>query len=248
MISQAGTVATVDSAEFEPVKGKQTVSKEDKATLRALLVTWREERHFRMGNSPYIPAECVLPPKQLEKLVAAASTFLKHSLVEAKHIKKAIAWELASATDIAEVCQVISGWRLTLEISRTPQSARRQRKQPRITPAIPLTPQPIFTPMPPRSARPPLAAPASSSGSRVQPVYPRTTSTRQTPSNRQNPPPSFPIYSPAATNAFPHTPQTPTVQFRSNRQGVTYDDFFASIHSSASRYSTPGAGSSRNTS
>ncbi|KAJ7876875.1 hypothetical protein B0H14DRAFT_2713373 [Mycena olivaceomarginata] len=236
MISQAGTVATVDSAEFEPVKGKQTVSKEDKAALRALLVTWREERHFRMGNSPYIPAECVLPPKQLEKLVAAASTFLKHSLVEAKHIKKAIAWELASATDIAEVCQVISGWRLTLEISRTPQSARRQRKQPRTTPAIPLTPQPIFTPMPPRSARPPLAAPASS-GSRVQPGLPRTTSTRQTPSNRQNSPPSFPIYSPAATNAFPHTPQTPT-----------YDDFFASLHSSASRYSTPGAGSSRNTS
>ncbi|KAJ7795465.1 hypothetical protein B0H14DRAFT_2919235 [Mycena olivaceomarginata] len=196
MISQAGTVATVDSAEFEPVKGKQT-------------------RH-----SGWETARIFLPSQR-------ASTFLKHSLVEAKHIKKAIAWELASATDIAEVCQVISGWRLTLEISRTPQSARRQRKQPRITPAIPLTPQPIFTPMPPRSARPPLAAPAS----------PPDLGCNPTPSNRQNPPPSFPIYSPAATNAFPHTPQTPT-----------YDDFFASIHSSASRYSTPGAGSSRNTS
>ncbi|KAJ7901006.1 hypothetical protein B0H14DRAFT_2670424 [Mycena olivaceomarginata] len=234
MISQAGTVATVDSAKFEPVKGKQTVSKEDKAALRALLVTWREERHFRKGNSPYIPAECVLPPKQLEKLVAAASTFLKHSLLEAKHVKKAIAWELASATDIAEVCQVISGWRLTLEISRTPQSARRQRKQPRTTPAVPLTPQPIFTPMPPRSTRPPLAAPAAS-GSRAHPGLRRATSTQQTASTRQNlPPPAFPLYSPAATSAFPRTPQTPT-----------YDDFFASLHSSASRYSTPGAGSSR---
>jgi hypothetical protein len=112
--------------------------------------------------------ECVLPPKQLEKLVTAAGTFLNHALVEAKHVKKAAAWELASATDISEVCQVISSWRLTLEISRTPQSARRQRKQPRTTPAIPLTLQTVFTPMPPRWTRPSLATPAPS---RTYPGY-----------------------------------------------------------------------------
>jgi hypothetical protein len=58
----------------------------------------------------------------------------------------------------------------------------------------------------------------ASSGSRVQPGLPHATSTRHTPFNRQNPP----LYSPAAINAFPHTPQTPTC-----------DDFFTSLHSSA---------------
>ncbi|KAJ7448109.1 hypothetical protein FB451DRAFT_1289255 [Mycena latifolia] len=218
-MSDTGTVATQDSAEFEPMKGKQSISKEDKAALRALLVTWREERHFRMGNSPYIPCEVLLPLKQLEKLVAAAGTFLNHARVEAKHIQKAVAWDMASATDVAEVCAVISGWRLTLEISRTPQSAQRQRKQPRTLP-VPLTPQPIFTPMPPRSARPPLPTPAAS-GSAHGRVLPRGTS-RRTPSNRQNLPPATPFsaFSSPSINPFPSTPQTPS-----------YDDFFASFTS-----------------
>jgi hypothetical protein len=107
-ISDAGTVASQDSS-FEPVKGKTSVSKEDKASLRELLIKWREERHFRMGNSPYIPCEVILPPRQLEKLVAAAGTFLTHAFVESKHIQKAIQWEMAAPTDLAEVCDVLSG-------------------------------------------------------------------------------------------------------------------------------------------
>ncbi|KAJ7263904.1 hypothetical protein C8J57DRAFT_1718899 [Mycena rebaudengoi] len=102
-ISDAGTVASQDSS-FEPVKGKTSVSKEDKASLRQLLIKWREERHFRMGNSPYIPCEVILPPKKLEKLVVAAGTFLTHVLVEPKHIQKAIQWEMAAPTDLAETC------------------------------------------------------------------------------------------------------------------------------------------------
>ncbi|KAJ7892314.1 hypothetical protein B0H14DRAFT_1008876 [Mycena olivaceomarginata] len=60
VISDLGTVASQDSVDFEPVQGKQTVSKEDKDSLRILLVKWRKERHFRMGNSPYLPCEVVL--------------------------------------------------------------------------------------------------------------------------------------------------------------------------------------------
>ncbi|KAJ7860559.1 hypothetical protein B0H14DRAFT_3134812 [Mycena olivaceomarginata] len=79
----------------------RSVAKEDKAALRELLVTWREDRHFRMGNSPYIPCEVILPPKQLEKLVASAGTFLKHALVEPKHIQKVVAWDMADVCSLA---------------------------------------------------------------------------------------------------------------------------------------------------
>ncbi|KAK6988987.1 hypothetical protein R3P38DRAFT_2460809, partial [Favolaschia claudopus] len=97
---------------FEPVRGKSSVSKEDKSSLRDLLIPWRKERHFQMGNSPYIPCEVLLPPKQLEKLVSSCATFLKHSLVEPHHIKKAVGWDMAADEDVAEVCDVIAGWRL----------------------------------------------------------------------------------------------------------------------------------------
>ncbi|KAJ7037881.1 hypothetical protein C8F04DRAFT_1180008 [Mycena alexandri] len=151
-ISDSASVASQNSANFEPVKGKQNVSKDDKAALRDLLVTWRKDRHFRMGDSPYIPCEVLLPPKQLEKLVASAGTFLKHPLVEPKHIQKAVPWDMAPDADIAEVCDIISSWRLTLDIRRTPQSARRPHKRAQQAPVVP-TPQPIFAPVPPASPR-----------------------------------------------------------------------------------------------
>ncbi|KAF8139260.1 hypothetical protein K438DRAFT_1880331 [Mycena galopus ATCC 62051] len=109
-----------------------------------------------MGNSPYIPCEVLLPPKQLEKLVSSAGTFLKHALVEPKHILKAVAWDMAAASDVSEVCDDIARWRLTLESVRTPQSARRARKQPRPFP-VPPTPQPVFTPLPAPRLNPPTA-------------------------------------------------------------------------------------------
>jgi hypothetical protein len=131
VVSDSGTVASFDSVEFEPVRGKQTVSKEDKAALRERLPAWRMDRHSRMGSSPYIPCEVLLPPKQLEKLVSSCGTFLNHAVVEPKHILKAVPWDMAPASDVAEVCNIIARWRLTLDITRTPQSARRARKQPR---------------------------------------------------------------------------------------------------------------------
>jgi hypothetical protein len=151
-ISDSESMASQNSANFEPVKGKQNVAKEDKASLRELLVNWRKDRHFRMGNSPYVPCEVLLPPKQLEKLVASAGTFLKLPLIEPKHIQKAVPWDMAPDSDVAEVCNIISRWRLTLDIRRTPQSARRPHKRTQQTPIV-STPQPIFTSSPRGSAR-----------------------------------------------------------------------------------------------
>ncbi|KAJ7819693.1 hypothetical protein B0H14DRAFT_3472864 [Mycena olivaceomarginata] len=148
VISDPGTVASNNSVDFEPVRGKHTISKEDKAALHDLLVAWGKEPHFCMGNSPYIPCEVLLPPKQLEKLVVSAGTFLKHALVEPKHVLKAIPWDMAAASDVSDVCDIIARWRLTLDIVRTPQSERRTRKQPRSLPTTPLTPQQVFTPIP----------------------------------------------------------------------------------------------------
>ncbi|KAJ7707105.1 hypothetical protein B0H14DRAFT_721550, partial [Mycena olivaceomarginata] len=151
-MSDSPSTASQNSADFAPVTGKENVSKEDKTALRELLVNWRKDRHFRMGNSPYIPCEVLLPPKQLEKLVTSAGTFLKHPLVEPKHIQKAVPWDMAPDSDVAEVCDVISRWHLTLDIRRTPQSARRPRKRTQQTP-VASTPQPIFTASPRGSAR-----------------------------------------------------------------------------------------------
>ncbi|KAK6967026.1 hypothetical protein R3P38DRAFT_3244809 [Favolaschia claudopus] len=50
---------------------------------------------------------------------------------------------MAPAADVSEVCDVISRWRLTLEITRTPPSARRARKQPRAQGPSP-APPPVF--------------------------------------------------------------------------------------------------------
>ena len=106
--------------DFAPVKGKQNVSKEDKTALRELLVNWRKDRHFRMGNSPYIPCEVLLPPKQLEKLVTSAGTFLKHPLVEPKHIQKAVPWDMAPDSDVAEVCGLLHRGRVRDAAARYP--------------------------------------------------------------------------------------------------------------------------------
>ncbi|KAF8184132.1 P-loop containing nucleoside triphosphate hydrolase protein [Mycena galopus ATCC 62051] len=162
VVSDSGTMASFDSVEFEPVRGKQTVSQEDKAALRERLIAWRKDRHFRMGSSPYIPCEVLLPPKQLEKLVSSCGTFLNHALVEPKHVLKAVPWDMAPASDVAEVCDIIACWRLTLDIPRTPQSACRARKQPPSQP--PVTPQPVFTPRP--AALPNPATPRSSGNGR----------------------------------------------------------------------------------
>lgn len=211
VISDLGTVASQDSVDFKPVQGKQTVSKEDKDSLRILLVKWRKERHFRMGNSPYLPCEVVLPPKQLEKLVASCGTFLNHTLVQPKHIQKVVAWEMAPASDVSEVCDVIASWRITLEIPRTPQSRRRPRKRGRQTP-VPPTPQPVFTPVP--SSSQPLPSPRTSGAARQGTFRARGTPTQPSVSNRTRP----------ATYPTPlSTPQAAT---------PSYDDFFSSLTSS----------------
>ncbi|KAJ7323632.1 hypothetical protein DFH08DRAFT_1029232 [Mycena albidolilacea] len=66
---------------------------------------------------------------------------------EPKHILKAVPWDMAPASNVVEVCDIIVRWRLTLDIMRTPQSACRVRKQLRPQP-LPITPQPVFTPQP----------------------------------------------------------------------------------------------------
>ncbi|KAJ7431902.1 hypothetical protein FB451DRAFT_1318337 [Mycena latifolia] len=220
VISDSGTI---DSMDFEPVKGKQTVSKEDKAALRELLVTWRKGRHFRMGNSPYIPCEVILPPKQLEKLVASSGTFLNRALVEPKHILKAVPWDMAPASDVAEVCDIISRWRLTLDIARTPQSARRPRKQTHRDP-VPITPQPVFTPLPSEAARPVQSSPRGS-GRWRGPSRGRPAASSQ--SVQAIPPPPSSISTPMpALNFTPNQFPTPS-----------YNDFFTSL--SATRTFTP---------
>jgi hypothetical protein len=80
-------------------------------------------RKTGMGNGPYIPCEVILPPKQLEKLVASADTFLTHTSIEPKHIRKAIAWDLAVDSDISEARDTTACRRPTPETRRTPQPA-----------------------------------------------------------------------------------------------------------------------------
>ncbi|KAJ7748596.1 hypothetical protein B0H16DRAFT_1552613 [Mycena metata] len=213
-ISDSASVASQNSANFEPVKGKQNVSKEDKAALRDLLVNWRKDRHFRIGNSPYIPCEVLLPPKQLERLVASAGTFLKHPLVEPKHVQKAVPWDMAPDSDVAEVCDVIARWRLTLDIRRTPQSARRPRKRTQQAPTAP-TPQPVFTQVPPTAPR---SSPRGRGRGRG-----RAAPVRSSLSAHPTPPSSTPVSS----------SQTPV----SSTPSMRYDDFFSAIP--ASRTFTP---------
>jgi hypothetical protein len=211
-------VASQNSADFEPVKGKHPVSKEDKTVLRELLIAWRKDRHLHMGNSPYIPCEVILPPKQLEKLVASAGTFLTHTSVEPKHIRKAVAWDLAVDSDISEVCDIIARWRLTLEIRRTPQSARRPHKRTQQD-AVSVFPQPVFTPLPP-------VVPQSnpSPRGRGRRGRARATVTHSAVSTR-----------PLSALATPF----PTPQNSFQTPGSSYDDFFSSVSTSRTFTPTP---------
>jgi hypothetical protein len=220
VISDSATVASQDSVDFEPVKGKQSVSKEDKAALHELLVTWRKDRHFRMGNSPYIPCEVILPPKQLEKLVASSGTFLTHTLVEPKHIQKAVTWDMAPDSAIAEVCDIISRWRLTLDIRRTPQSARRPKKRTQHN-AVAVIPQPVFTP-------PPFATPQFNRSPRGRG---RGRARGATPHSALS---MRPLSALATSSPVPVPTQTP-FQTPTSR----YDDFFSSISASRTFNPTP---------
>ncbi|KAK7035040.1 hypothetical protein R3P38DRAFT_3184557 [Favolaschia claudopus] len=214
VISDTGTVASQQSNDFEPVRGKSSVSKEDKSSLRDLLIQWRKDRHIRMGNSPYVPCEVILPPKQLEKLVSSAGTFLKHSLVESHHIRKAVDWDMAAETDVNEVCDVISRWRLTLDIRRTPQSARRPRKRPQ-TGASPSITQPVFT-VAPNTASPSRNSRESPRGTGRGYGRGRARGRGATPSSRPAAPPGTPI--PTHLPSFEMPPSR-------------YDDFFSTVAS-----------------
>ncbi|KAK6995636.1 hypothetical protein R3P38DRAFT_2567174 [Favolaschia claudopus] len=212
-MSDSGSAAdSLGSVEFEPVKGKQTVSNEDKASLRSELIAWRKDRHFRNGNSPYIPCEVLLPPKQLEKIVSSAATFLGKSIVEPRHVLKVVPWDMAPAADVSEVCDVISRWRLTLDIVRTPPSARRARKQARAH-GPPPAPPPIFSLLTPAHSSP--STPRGRGGS----LRGARGTSRRTNSIR---PPTFLTQTPL-----------PSAQHTSNPFPTpTYDDFFSGIASS----------------
>ncbi|KAJ7017114.1 hypothetical protein C8F04DRAFT_1157447 [Mycena alexandri] len=174
-----------------------------------------------MGNSPYIPCEVLLPPKQLEKLVASAGTFLTRPLVEPKHIQKAVPWDMAPDSDVAEVCDIISRWRLTLDIRRTPQSARRPRKRTQQAAVAP-TPQPVFTHAPPAAAPSPRPSPRGRGRGRG-----RAAPVRSGLSAHPTPPSS------TLVSSSQYSFQTPV----SSTQSMRYDDFFSAIP--ASRTFTP---------
>ncbi|KAJ7847906.1 hypothetical protein B0H14DRAFT_2583297 [Mycena olivaceomarginata] len=67
-----------------------------------------ELRRF-MSLCPYISCHVLLPPKQLEKLVESSGTFLKHAIVEPKHVLKAVPWDMAPASDVGERDEIGNG-------------------------------------------------------------------------------------------------------------------------------------------
>lgn len=132
-VSVASTAT--NSTNFEPGKGKQTVSKDEKERLRSMLHDWLEQRHASRGSSVFISRNFDLPPKQMQKLVMSCGEFLTASTVSKKEILKLIKLDLANDSDFDDLARVITEWREKVPISRSPpRSQRRVSKRPRQEP------------------------------------------------------------------------------------------------------------------
>lgn len=136
--------ASQDTVELRPLKMSQTISKADQDSLRLRLTDWRTHKHLRMGESHFISPEVFLPPRQLEKIVNSAAILLSDDILTAKQVQKVVTWDMASLSDVQEVADVISAWRITLA-STSPQKRTKKRRG---TDAPRPIPQPIFSQQP----------------------------------------------------------------------------------------------------
>ncbi|KAJ7233438.1 hypothetical protein C8J57DRAFT_1577611 [Mycena rebaudengoi] len=146
--SSASGDSESETVRFEPMAKGQTVSKAEKDSLKARLVAWRVLRHKKRGSSKFLSPAIALPDRQLETLVSSCGKFLTESVIEKKQILAVVKnWDFGTDEDFCDVAEIIRDWR-KLFVSTTPKSQHRsKRSRTDNVSAIPVPPQPNFTPL-----------------------------------------------------------------------------------------------------
>ncbi|KAJ7259748.1 P-loop containing nucleoside triphosphate hydrolase protein [Mycena rebaudengoi] len=146
--SSASGDSESETVRFEPMAKGQTVSKAEKDSLKARLVAWRVLRHKKRGSSKFLSPAIALPDRQLETLVSSCGKFLTESVIEKKQILAVVKnWDFGTDEDFCDVAEIIRDWR-KLFVSTTPKSQHRsKRSRTDNASAIPVPPQPNFTPL-----------------------------------------------------------------------------------------------------
>jgi hypothetical protein len=102
---------------FEPIRGKQDISKYEKERLCSLLRLWLDVCHVRQGSSVFISHNFGLPPKQMEKIVLSCGKFLASADIGKKEVLKVAKLDLVSDEDFTDISHVILEWREGLNIT-----------------------------------------------------------------------------------------------------------------------------------
>ncbi|KAF8816642.1 P-loop containing nucleoside triphosphate hydrolase protein [Phlegmacium glaucopus] len=109
------------------------VPTEEQDKLRERLLGWRNEKYRQRGSPIFLSAQIILPPKQLDALLAQSARFLQEQTLTTHLLRKLVPWDSATESDLEEVLLTINGWRETaaIVIPTTPTSQRRARKKTR---------------------------------------------------------------------------------------------------------------------
>lgn len=122
--SRASNVSQIsdlsNTSKFQPVRGTFVVNKESKDSLRQALEQWAKQRWERRGSSPLLSWKVGLPPKQTDKILANAASFLRLREVTPEAVLKVVKLDLLLAVEVEEVAKVIGEWREEAVITATP--------------------------------------------------------------------------------------------------------------------------------
>jgi hypothetical protein len=108
--SNTSNISATSHTSFQPVRGSFVVSKDSKESLRDALGRWCQRRHEQQGSSLLISRKIGLPPKQTDKLVSSAATFMCMHDVTADAILKIVKLDLLSPAEVCKVEKVIHDW------------------------------------------------------------------------------------------------------------------------------------------
>ena len=117
-VSQVSNV--LNASTFQPVRGNFTVNKESKDSLRQALEQWAKQRWQHRGSSPLLSWKVGLPPKQTDKIVANASSFLRLREVTPDAILKVVKLDLLSPVEVGELANVVGEWQEEATVTATP--------------------------------------------------------------------------------------------------------------------------------
>lgn len=137
-ISQISNTSNIGT--FRPAQGSFTVNEESKDSLRSALEQWAKQRWVRRGSCPMLSWKVGLPPKQTEKLVSNAGTFLRRREVTAASVLGVVKLDLLSPAEVEEVAKVIGVWREKALVTQTPS---RKKTKTSSTPKTPVA-QPML--------------------------------------------------------------------------------------------------------